>query len=447
MELFTRIGQLLLSLVLLVALHELGHFIAARYFKTRVEKFYLFFNPWFSLFKIKKGNTEYGLGWLPLGGYVKIAGMIDESMDKEQMKEAPKPDEFRSKKTWQRLIIILAGVFVNLILACIISIGSVYTWGETYLPNESLSHGIVCNSVAQEAGFLNGDKIIEIDGDKIERFSDIMKTIYTGNAKRVLVNRKGENIIISLKKDFIKSLLANSSSSFKVENIFAPRYLFAPFVIEKVMPNTAASKSNLRVGDEILKINNISFRYYDEFQKYLQACVNKHISLEISRNGNTQTVDFQMEASPIMGIALSLTGREQLKLNQKQFSLTESIPMGLKRAYAMLENYIGGMGLIFSKEGAKHIGGIGTMAHLFPTYWNWQIFWNITSFLSLMFAFLNILPIPGLDGGHAIFIIYEMLSGKKPSLKFMEVVQTIGVLFLISLIIFANGNDLFRFFN
>lgn len=445
MELLTRIGQLLLSLLLLVSLHELGHFVAARLFGTRVEKFYLFFNPWFSLFKFKKGNTEYGLGWLPLGGYVKIAGMIDESMDREQMRQEAKPDEFRSKKTWQRLIIILAGVFVNLVLACLISIGSVYTWGESYLPNESLTHGVVCSEIAKNAGFQNGDKILTLDGKEIERFSSIVPTILTEKIAKVEVLRNGENKIIKLDEGFTKAILASSSKDFSPEPIFSPRFLFAPFVVKQVAENSAASKSEIKTNDEILKINGIAFKYYNDFQDYLKKNVNKNITLTISRNGTVEEIPFQMGEKPIMGIALKVEGRSSLKFKQHEFGFSESISVGLQRIYSMLKSYIGGLGLMFSKEGASSIGGIGSMAQLFPTYWSWQVFWSITSFLSIMFAFLNILPIPGLDGGHAIFIIYEMISGRKPGLRFMEIVQTIGILFLISLIIFANGNDLFRF--
>lgn len=446
MELITRIGQLLLSLMLLVLLHELGHFIAARIFKTRVEKFYLFFNPWFSLYKKKKGQTEYGIGWLPLGGYVKIAGMIDESMDKKQMQKPAQPDEFRSKKTWQRLIIILAGIFVNIVLAILINIGIVYTWGETFLPSKNITHGLVYSPIAKETGFQDGDKIVKINDKEIQRYANILPTLLAQKPRTVEVLRAGVPHTITIKENFIKSILAESSKDFNPQPIFIPRQLFAPIVIEQIVSKSPAANSRLQEEDKLIAIDDNKFQYYDEFEKYLKTHCNKEITLTIKRNNSLQNIPLQMGEKPMIGIKIKKEGREFLKFEKLHYTFLESISVGYKRTISMLSNYIGSLSHVFSKEGANALGGIGTMAQLFPTYWDWQVFWGITSFLSIILAFINILPIPGLDGGHAIFIIYEMISGRKPGLRFMEVVQTIGILFLISLMIFANGNDLFKSF-
>lgn len=445
MELLIRIGQLLLSLSLLVLLHEMGHFFAAKLFKTRVDKFYLFFNPWFSLFKVKKGETEYGIGWLPLGGYVKIAGMIDESMDREQMKKPPQPDEFRSKKTWQRLIIILAGVLVNFVLAYFIYTGISYKWGETYLPNESLKNGIVVDSIAYNIGLRNGDKILTIDGEKPERFGTIVPNLIMNKSKTITVLRSSDTLKINIPETFQRNALAASSKSFDVAPFIVPRLSFAPFYLANVRAESPAAAAGLQKGDEILTINGNSFAYYDEFQNYLKKHTNNTISIEIRRNNQVKNLSLNLGKEPILGVYIDATRREGLQLKQHTYSFKESFVAGWHQLIKTTDLHVSSLKLIFTKEGANAVGGLGTMSQIFPTYWSWQNFWRITAMLSVMFAFLNVLPIPGLDGGHAIFILYEMVTRRKPNQRFMEIVQTIGVLFLIMLIIFVNVNDVLKF--
>lgn len=445
MELLIRIGQLLLSLSLLVLLHELGHFLAAKYFKTRVDKFYLFFNPWFSLFKVKKGETEYGIGWLPLGGYVKIGGMIDESMDTVQMQMLPKADEFRSKPTWQRLIIILAGVIVNFVLAYFIYVGISYKWGETYLPNANLKYGITVDSMAYDIGLRNGDKILAIDGKTPERFHAIMPEMIMNDSKTIQVLRQTDTVNLQIPASFRKGILNASSKSFDTPSLFEPRVKFAPFYIAKVNEKSPAQLAGLQKGDKIVAIDGNKFEFYDEFQIYLKKHTRQDLKAQILRDGATQELNISIGEKPILGVYVDGKGRENLQLKQHKYNFGESFSAGWEQFKRTLQMQIDSFKLMFTKEGASSLGGLGTMSQIFPTFWSWQNFWRITAMLSIMFAFLNVLPIPGLDGGHAIFILYEMITGRKPPQRFMEIVQTIGILFLISLIVFVNVNDIFKF--
>lgn len=445
MELLIRIGQLLLSLSLLVLLHELGHFLAAKFFKTRIDKFYLFFNPWFSLFKIKKGETEYGLGWLPLGGYVKIGGMIDESMDVVQMQMLPQTDDFRSKKTWQRLIIILAGVIVNFVLAYFIYVGISYKWGETYLPNESLKYGVVVDKMTAQIGLRNGDKILSVDGKIPENFHTIMPNIIMNNSRSITVLRSTDTLTLPIPTTFQKSVLELSSKSFNIPSLLTPRVRFAPFYVAQVAKKTPAETAGLEVGDEIIAIDGTKFEFYDEFQNYLKERINNRVILKIIRNNHPTDVAVNIGEAAILGVHVDSEKREILALKQYQYSFIQSFAAGWQQFLETLQLQVNSFKLLFTKEGVSSIGGLGTMAQIFPTFWNWQNFWRITAMFSLMFAFLNILPIPGLDGGHAIFILYEMITGRTPPQRFMEIIQTIGILFLITLIVFVNVNDVFRF--
>lgn len=445
MGIIIQIGQLLLSLTFLVILHEMGHFLTARFFKTRVEKFYLFFNPWFSLFKKKIGETEYGIGWLPLGGYVKIAGMIDESMDTEQLKNPPKPDEFRSKPAWQRLIIILAGVIVNFILAYFIYVGISYKWGETYLPNDSLKYGIVVDSMSYNIGLRNGDKILKIDGEAPVQFSAIMPNIIMNNSRHITVLRNLDTINLNIPEQFQKDILNESSKSFNLPIYLSPRLRFSPFYIAQVSEQSVAEMAGLQKGDEILSIDGVQFEFYDEFQTYLKKHLNSAINIKINRNHNEQELTLQLGQQPILGVYIDGQYRENLELKQYKYSLTESFSAAWQQLTNVLDVQVNSFKLIFTKEGAASVGGIGAMSQIFPTFWSWENFWRISAMLSIMFAFLNVLPIPGLDGGHAMFITYEMLTGRKPNQRFMEIVQTIGVLFLITLVLFVNFNDVLRF--
>lgn len=445
MEILIRIGQLLLSLTLLVLLHEMGHFLTAKFFKTRVDKFYLFFNPWFSLFKIKKGETEYGIGWLPLGGYVKIAGMIDESMDKEQMKKPPQADEFRSKPAWQRLIIILAGVLVNFILAYFIYVGISYKWGETYLPNESLKYGVVVDSTTYNIGLRNGDKILAIDGKQPEQFHAILPNMIMNKTRSLSILRGTDTLVLNLPEDFQKELLELSSKSFSMPSLIQPRILFAPFYIAKVKKQSPAELAGLQKGDELLSVDGIRFEFYDEFQRYLKEHCNKQIRLQLNSNNQEKEVLLNLGEKPVLGVYVDSEKREGLQLKQHTYNFKQALVAGWQQLENVLALQVNSLKLIFTKEGANSVGGLGSMSQIFPTYWSWQSFWKITAMLSIMFAFLNVLPIPGLDGGHAVFILYEMITGRKPNQRFMEIVQTIGVLFLITLIIFVNVNDVFKF--
>jgi regulator of sigma E protease len=441
MGVIIQISQLLLSLSLLIILHELGHFIFARLFKTRVEKFYLFFNPWFSLFKIKRGETEYGLGWLPLGGYVKISGMMDESMDKEQLKQPPQPHEFRSKSSWQRLLIMLGGVIVNLILGFIIYSAVLFVWGEKYLPNKNLTDGVWCvDSVAQEIGFRNGDKVLSINGNEIDRFDDIFREILFGGTVNVL--RNGQESQFTIPEDFISNLI-------KKRNIilFYPR---VPFIVKEIPDTSVNAGNDLQPKDQVVGINGYSIRYYDEYLEILDTLNPGPMQLEVLREGRRKTISVilnEQKKLEIFNILPTFEEMEKLglyKLETTTFSFFQAFPAGWNLAKEKLGFYIKQMKLIFDfKSGAyKGLGGFGTIGGLFPKTWEWDAFWEITAFLSLILAFMNVLPIPALDGGHVAFLLYEMITGRKPNEKFLEYAQIAGMVFILGLVLVANLNDI-----
>ncbi|MBS9767738.1 MAG: site-2 protease family protein, partial [Flavobacteriaceae bacterium] len=383
-------------------------FLMARFFKTRVDKFYLFFNPYFSLFKLKKGETEYGIGWLPLGGYVKIAGMIDESIDKKQLENAPKPDEFRSKKAWQRLLIILAGVMVNFVLAFLIYVGVSYKWGETYLPNDNLKHGIVVDSLAYDLGLRNGDKILKIDDQKPDDFAKMLQNLVLNSPKTITVARpfyqykQGVNpkvldvfvvydtLSIPIKESFRKEILSASSKSFKHRPFMQPRVSFAPFFIKEVSKGSPAEKAGLQPNDQVLAIDGNAFDFYDEFQNYLKTKINNTVTLKIARNSEILTTKLTLKDTPLLGVYVDGTKQEKLALAHNSFSLFESVEQGGAKLQQAIDGQISSLKLLFTKEGANAVGGIGSMAQIFPTYWSWQVFWQITAMLSIMFAFLNV---------------------------------------------------------
>jgi regulator of sigma E protease len=438
-----QIGQLLLSLSILVILHELGHFIFARLFKTRVEKFYLFFDPWFSLFKIKRGDTEYGLGWLPLGGYVKIAGMIDESLDKEQMKQPPQPYEFRSKPTGQRLLIMLGGIIVNLILGFIIYSAVLYTWGEKFLPNKNLTDGIWCvDSIATDIGFRNGDKVISINDIEPERFEDIYREIIFGGKVKVLRNNQIDTFLVP--KDFIGSLVEERNVM-----LFYPR---VPFIIREIPDTSLNINSGLKPKDQITAVNNVPIKYYDEYLTIVDTMQPGPMILEIMRDNRKFPVNVTLSPErkiQVFTFIPDFNELDKLKIYELQtinFSFLQAIPAGFHLAKERLSFYIKQFKLIFDfKTGAyKGLGGFGTIGGLFPKVWEWQAFWEITAFLSLILAFMNVLPIPALDGGHVIFLLYEMITRRKPSEKFLEYAQIIGMVIILGLLIFANTNDILR---
>lgn len=443
MGVLIQIGQLLLSLSILIILHELGHFILARVFHTRVEKFYLFFDPWFSLFKIKRGDTEYGIGWLPLGGYVKISGMIDESMDREQMKQPPQPWEFRSKPTGQRLLIMLGGVLVNLILGFIIYAAVLYTWGEKFLPNKNLTNGIWCvDSIALDAGFRTGDKIISINGVEPQRYEDIYREVIFGGTVQVIRDNKTDSFTIP--GDFIGNLVEESGVM-----LFYPR---VPFIIREVPDTSVNSQAGLKPKDQVMSVNGVPIRFYDEYLGLVDTLKPGPITAEVMRDDKTVPLALTLTPQKKLEVLTLIPTFEELdrlglyKLETRTFSFAQAIPAGLRLAWDRLKFYVRQFQLIFDfKTGAyKGLGGFGTIGGLFPREWEWQSFWEITAFLSLILAFMNVLPIPGLDGGHVTFLLYEIVTRRKPSDKFMEYAQIVGMVIIIGLLIYANTNDILR---
>ena len=443
MNVLIQISQLLLSLSILVILHESGHFLTAKLFKTRVEKFYLFFNPWFSLFKVKKGDTEYGLGWLPLGGYVKISGMIDESMDKEQLKKPPQPYEFRSKPSWQRLIIMLGGVMVNLIIGILIYSFVLLAWGEKYLPNENLTDGIWCiDSLALDIGLENGDKIISINGEQPDRYSDILGKLIFGGSVQVL--RNDREINIDIPEDFVGKLVEKRKGL-----LIYPRI---PFIVAKIPDTSINVNSDLRSKDRVVGIEGIRIKYYDEYKSITDTLKGKEIALDILRENEEKTVKVRLSDEGLFEITTAILGFKEMeklniyKFNTKKFTFLSAIPAGLIKAKEKLGFYIKQFKLIFNfKTGAyKGLGGFGSIGGLFPHVWEWQAFWEITAFLSLILAFMNILPIPALDGGHVTFLLFEIITGRKPGDKFLEYAQITGMIILLSILLYANGNDIVR---
>lgn len=445
-EIFVKAGQLILSLSILVILHELGHFIPAKFFKTRVEKFYLFFDPWFSLFKVRKGETEYGVGWLPLGGYVKIAGMIDESMDKAQLKQPPQPWEFRSKPAWQRLIIMIGGVTVNLLLGFLIYSMTLYVWGEKYLPMKNITDGIwVVDSLGNQLGFENGDKILAINNRPVENFDGLMGELI--NARTVSIERKGVPQEITLPENFIEKIIDNKGGL-----IFFPR---VPALVGKVPDTSAARKAGLKNGDKIVRINGNPVKYFDEVIVQLKSLKNTTAAITVERNQQlvllNTPVDREGHIGFVPAIPTSVKDLEEMGLYQfesKHYSLLAAIPAGFVKARERLSWYVKQFGKILQpKTGAyKGVGGFISIGKIFPSTWNWQFFWEMTAFLSLILAFMNILPIPALDGGHVMFLVGEMLTGRKPSEKLLEYTQIAGMVILLGLMLYANGLDLLRLF-
>ena len=438
MEILIKAAQLILSLSILVILHELGHFIPAKLFKTRVEKFYLFFDPWFSLFKRKKGETEYGIGWLPLGGYVKISGMIDESMDKEQMALPPQPWEFRSKPAWQRLIIMLGGVTVNALLGIFIYICILAYWGEEYLPTKNVSYGIECDSAALNIGLQNGDKILAVDNKEVENFSKIPAEIIINQAKSVTVERNGQTIEIPISTQAISGLIKKQSA------FISPRQTIE---VQELSSGGEAQKAGLMPGDKILGVDSMSTSFFDQFKAALQNHKNQKIALNVLRNNKEIILYTKVTDQGTIGFTLKPMD-SYLEFKKINYSLLSAIPAGFSKAYTTFNDYIKQFKLIFSPEtGAyKSLGGFITMGKIFSPVWDWERFWNLTAFLSIILAIMNLLPIPALDGGHVLFLLWESVTRRKPSDKFLEYAQTVGMILLLSLLLFANGNDIIRLF-
>ncbi len=447
MEILIKASQFILSLSLLIVLHELGHFIPAKIFKTKVEKFYLFFDYKFSIFKKKIGDTVYGIGWIPLGGYVKISGMIDESMDTEQMALPPQPWEFRSKPAWQRLIIMLGGVFVNFVLGIVIYICLMYAYGEKFLPNEGLKDGVwVQDQLAVDLGLETGDKILSIDGQQIQKFRELPLEFINGN--NYTVERNGQQVEKVIPIDFISKLVDRGKNAGSFLNI---RY---PFVIGKVQKDSLNANANILPKDIITAINRQSIKYYDQAKPILKSLKGQDVSISLKRGNNNLTVPAKVSIHGNLGVmwsTLPIKDLEKLgyyELAEKTYSFGEAIPAGTNKAWTTLTNYIKQMKKIFNPStGAyKGLGGFISIGSIFPSEFNWETFWNITAFLSIMLGFMNLLPIPALDGGHVVFTLWEMITGKKPGDKFLEYAQVTGFILLIVLLLFANGNDIFRTF-
>jgi regulator of sigma E protease len=438
MEITVKIVQLILSLSILVIFHELGHFTAAKIFKTRVEKFYLFFNPWFSFFKIKKGETEYGVGWLPLGGYVKIAGMIDESMDKEQMKQPPQPWEFRSKPAWQRLIIMLGGVTVNLLLAIVIYILILFAWGEQYLPSSEVKYGIVVDSLGYQMGLRDGDMILSVDNIIVDDFNAIPKTIVLEQAGTIQVLREGQPTEIRIPDKFISKLIKQKNPGLIDCRI--------PFEVAGFPPGSPAKSAGIEKNDRIIGINDTILPYFDQFRKVIQNFKGRLISVIVLRNRDTIRFPVKVTSEGMIGIH-SKDKLSYFKLKEKSYNLITACPAGFIKAFENAGAYLKSIKILFSQEKAyESVGGFITIGSIFPATWHWEAFWSLTAFLSIMLAILNVLPIPALDGGHVLFLLYEITFRRKPSDKFMEYAQITGMILLFGLLIFANMNDIIKLF-
>lgn len=441
-----KVGQLLLALSILVILHEFGHYITARWFKCRVEKFYLFFDPWFSLFKKKVGDTEYGIGWLPLGGYVKISGMVDESMDKEAMKLPPKEYEFRSKPAWQRLIIMLGGVIMNVLVAFFIYAMVLWVWGDTKIPMSSLKNGIgIQNKQIKDLGFKNGDKIVAINGKPIVYFNDLAEKILIGTEDRFVdLERNGEKMQIKIPVKFLNDVIENRKAA---RGFITPRY---PAIVGKfdLSKDTArAYKAGFREWDRVITADSTPITFSDEINTYLENKKDKKVQFKLLRGKDTVTVNVIPDCNSKIGLS-SLTGIQYdsigvYSLQNTSYTFLESFPAGVNKAVKSLSSYVDQFKMIFKPEtGAyKGLGGFKGMTNGLQDSWDWESFWLFTAFISMALAFMNLLPIPALDGGHVVFTLYEMITGRKPNEKFLEYAQIAGMILLLGLMLYANGND------
>ncbi len=490
MTILIKVLQFFLSLSILIFVHELGHFLAAKAFKTRVDKFYLFFDWGFSLFRCKKVNgkwrfkffsknvpekytvseyrdaagkkqknyepidlstldpddwrrsdeTEYGIGWFPLGGYNKIAGMIDESMDKSQMQQPPQPWEFRSKPAWQRFIIMVAGVFMNVLLAVTIYIGLLAKEGEQYLPTAEVNkYGISVDSLGYELGLRDGDKILSIDGEYVENFQQIPMQIILDKAKTIKVERNGRDTIINLPEDAVTKLLSSQDASFISFRV--------PFMVADVINNSAAEKGGLEVGDIIIGINDVETPYYQDFVKNIKQYKNQDITIKVVRDFDTLALAMHLPEEGVIGAYLAPIST-CFDLETKEYSFLQAIPAGFSKTFTELSDYWKQVKLIFNPKTKAYesVGGFISIGKIFPDTWIWSLFWRMTAFLSIALAVMNILPIPALDGGHILFLLFEIITRRKPSDKFMEVAETIGLIIVLGLVILANGNDIIRLF-
>lgn len=440
MELFIKIIQFFLCFTILVGIHELGHFLMARAFRIRVDKFYIFFDPWFSLFKFRRGHTEYGLGWLPLGGYVKIAGMIDESMDKEQLKQPVQEWEFRAKPAWKRFLVMIAGVVMNVALAIAIYCGVCYTWGETYFSNADARWGYNFNEAGHRLGFRDGDRFVSIDGEPVDDLPQIINMLLiTEDGRTVVVERAGVATTLELTLDDLIALRQEKG----FENLFTLRQ---PFLIDSVASPGAAG---LRRGDEIVgmevagdeRYENLEFR---DYKALLQLHAGENVGLAVLRGTDTLHLDVPVSAEGTLGVMAA----NPYTLRTKHYTFLQSIPAGFRKAGRTIASYWQQLKMIVRPKTKlyEEVGGFLSIGSIFPGQWDWQDFWLKTAFLSIILAVMNILPIPGLDGGHALFTFWEMLTGRKVSDKVLEAAQYVGLVIILALLVYANGNDIYRFF-
>ena len=437
METFIKIVQFFLSLSFLVAIHEFGHFLVARLFKIRVEKFYIFFDPWFSLFKFKRGDTEYGLGWVPFGGYVKIAGMIDESMDTEQMKQPAKPDEFRSKPAWQRFLVLIAGVVMNIILAFVIYCGISLAWGSSYLANDDVKWGYEFNEAAHAMGFEDGDKIIAIDGQPIDNANEILNALVISDSeKRIDVERNGAVEEFTIPFEMLLDMRNNEQYA----DLYAPRM---PMCVGEVVSDTA-KEAGLLDGDVITAVNGEESYSVQAIYEMIQQHKGENVELRVERPDSTFTLTAPVNDEGKVGFTVA----PSLPLRVQKYGFFESIPAGARLTGKVVENYWQQLKMIVKPktEMYKNLGGFIAIGNIFPAEWDWRQFWYLTGFFSIILAIMNILPIPGLDGGHALFTMWEMITGRKPSDRFLEIAQYIGLAIILFLLLYANGNDIYRFF-
>ena len=434
MDILFKVLQVVACFSLLVLIHEFGHFLFAKIFKTRVEKFYLFFNPWFSVFKFRIGETEYGMGWVPFGGYCKIAGMVDESMDTDNLKSEPKPWEYRSKPAWQRLLIIVGGVLMNIVLAIGIYIGITYAWGDSYIKTKDVTTGFTFSPVAQEIGFRNGDKVISVGGEYVDNYAQIPALILLDDAREVEVERDGQPVTVTIDPKYIKAML-------KDKEFIGLRY---PFVIGQVIPDGAAAKAGLQAGDSLVAVGGVPMQWYDQFTDTFAQHKGDTVPVTFVRGGEEMTAAVVLNAEGQMGAYVPMVNI--YPVSTRQYSFWQAIPVGAGRAFTSIGSYLKQLKLIASPEteAYKSVGGIIAMGNIFPGHWDWLSFWQITALISIMLAVLNILPIPMLDGGHMVFILYEMVTGRAPSDKFMERAQVVGMVIVFGIIILANGNDILK---
>lgn len=487
---FIRALQLILSLSILVVLHEFGHFAFARLFKVRVEKFYMFFNPNFSLIRAKKingkwdfrffarnvpanerpkldadgdamhdskgkhimekipeselpegdwrkypENTEWGIGWLPLGGYCSISGMVDETKDINQMEAEPQPWEYRSRSVWQRLPIIVGGVLVNFILALVIYSAVLFTWGQDYLPLKNAKYGLQFSQVMLDNGFKNRDNILKIDGKPVEQHSDVIEKVLFDGSRNVTVLRDGKLIDFTLPVDFAQKVLAAHEV-----DLISVRF---PFVIKEVSTGSPAEKAKLMAGDSIIGINGKQFSIFQDIATELDASRNTQINLSFVRKGSIHQAKIQLDETAKLGVVM-VSGFTFMPTKHISYGFLESVPAGINLGWETLTSYVKQFKLVFTKEGSKQLGGFGSIGKMFPKIWDWEIFWRMTALLSVILAFMNFLPIPALDGGYVLFLIYEMVTRRKPNEKFLEYAQTAGMMLLFALLLYANGNDLFK---